>query len=127
MKKGKKIVTSLAIAAILCLIFAASVSAASASATLTINDTSVKTAKVSGTATRMVGYNSSTSYYDVFMTSRYSTGGFWYVAGDYILDIGVSMSTGWSYAPDLALWDAELNPYGIGTKNCSANVTIYTN
>ncbi len=74
-----------------------------------------------GTHKLFGGTNSSTSKYDVYFEAQRSSGNSWVTDTRYMVAKGGSIDNKLtSFTGSTVLWRLELNPYGVGTKSCTA-------
>ncbi len=106
-------------------VFSASAASTSASVTLTASDKVAYSSTISTTATKATVYNASSSKHKVYGSIEYKSG------DKYVEDAKVLVSKGDTDTIKSASkfssnfkWRLELNPYGVATKNCTAEGTI---
>ncbi len=126
-KKILKVFLSILAIAVVVSSFAVTASAASKSVTLTVSDKWVYTGTVSSKGTKATVYNAASSKHDVYGIIQYKSGSEYVTDREFLVDQNASLTRNSnSYFSANKTWRLQLNPYGVGTKNCTADGTIYT-
>ncbi len=96
------------------------------SVTLTVNDKWVESEDIYYTAARAEVYNASSSKHRVYGIIKYKSGSNYINDRQFLVSPG-DTGSGSSKSSFLSskYWRIQLNPYGAGTKKCTANGTIY--
>ena len=87
---------------------------------LRLNMTSAVSGTVYRTNTHYGGYNQSNSAHRDYLSAHYSDGSGWKKDKELLVGIGATVGDSPTSTRSTCLWRAELNPYGVLTKNCEA-------